>query len=95
MNIKAVFMHMGLIIGDFKENMDGTYTIKNPVLFVAKERTATFAPFLNMMEEDEITVDKNDCFFKQVFTPAVNLRNEYNRIFGSGIIEAASNLELK
>lgn len=90
MAIKAVFMQMGLIMGDFQEDMDGNYTVTKPVLVITQRDNATFVPFLEMMEEQSITIKSSECLFGQTFTPTVEIRNHYNQLFGSGIIEAQS-----
>jgi hypothetical protein len=95
MAIKAVFMQMGLIVGDFEEGMDGNYKVSKPVLVVTQRDNASFVPFLGMMEEQSLTIKPSECFFGQLFTPVVELRNHYNQMFGSGIVEApASAIQL-
>jgi hypothetical protein len=94
MAIKAVFLNTGLVIGDFEEDMEGNYKINKPVLAVATRDNVTLIPFLNMMEEQSITVKPSDCLYGQVFTPIAELRNYYNQVFGSGIVEAKNTLKL-
>lgn len=91
MAIKAVFMQIGLIMGDFQENMDGSYKVTKPVLVVTQRDNAALVPFLGMMEEQSITIKLSECLFGQVFTPAVEIRNHYNQLFGSGIVEVREN----
>jgi hypothetical protein len=90
MAIKAVFMQMGLVVGDFEEDMDGNFKVNKPVLVVTQRDNASFVPFLGMMEEQSVTIKLSDCFFGQPFTPIVELRNHYNQMFGSGIVEASA-----
>jgi hypothetical protein len=92
MAIKAVFMQMGLIMGDFEEDMDGNFKITKPVLVITQRDNAALVPFLGMMEEQSVTVKSSDCLFGQAFTPIVELRNHYNRLFGTGIVEAQNNV---
>ena len=95
MTVTAVFMEMGLVMGDFEEQMDGSYLVKKPVLIVTQQNNAALIPFLGMMEEQEISVKAEDCFFGRTFTPAVEVRNHYNQLFGTGIVEAKTELTLK
>ena len=87
MTIKAVFMQMGLIMGDFEEDMEGNFKVTKPVLVVTQRDNAALVPFLGMMEEQTITIKLSECLFGQAFTPALDVRNHYSQLFGSGIVQ--------
>jgi hypothetical protein len=91
MAIKAAFMQMGLIMGDFEEDMEGNYKVTKPVLVVTQRDNAALVPFLGMMEEQSITIKLSECLFGQIFTPSVEIRNHYSQLFGSGIVQVQSN----
>lgn len=90
MAIKAVFMQMGLIMGDFAEDMAGNYKVTKPVLVVTQRDNAALVPFLGIMEEQAITIKLSECLFGQAFTPAIDVRNHYSQLFGSGIVQVQS-----
>ena len=80
---------------------DNTYVIKNPVQVIAvPPRSANdtggvgFAPYLAYCEEFDkgIIIKKDDVFC--VTTPVLDLVNQYNRMFGSGIEIAPAGLKL-
>lgn len=91
MAIKAVFVQMGLVMGDFQEEMDGCYKVTKPVLVVTQRDNVALVPFLGMMEEQSVNIKLSDCLFGQVFTPTVEIRNHYNQLFGSGIVQVQGN----
>jgi hypothetical protein len=88
MEIKAVFLNTGLVMGVFEEVIEGYYKINKPALVLATRDNVTLVPFLNMMEEQSITIESSDCLYGQVFTPITELRNYYNQVFGSNVIDA-------
>lgn len=79
------------MVGDVTENLDGTYTFRNPVIAIPQRETMAFLPFLGLMEEKTVTLRKEDIHYNSLFTPTIDLRNHYNKMFGSGIIEASAN----
>ena len=84
------FIAQGLCIGELIEEFEteNNFKIKNPALVITRANEFMLAPFLQLVEEDTITVDKKDIAFKSYFTPKRELWNNYSRIFGSGIISA-------
>lgn len=79
------------ILGDVQEDRD-IFKVKEPVQVVSvPPRSASeqggiaFSPFLEYSEEFKtgITVYKSDVL--TITTPVVELQNQYNTIFGSGI----------
>jgi hypothetical protein len=87
------------IMGDLDEVMNGVYSIKQPVQVVmqpTKEGPAiAFLPFLEFAQEFKtgIQIPKQDVLV--VNTPVIELENQYNQIFGSGIQIASANELLK
>ncbi len=80
-----------------KGNHDFKVVVKNPVMvIVIPPRSAgdtssvAFTPFLNYTEEfaSGISFHRNDILTET--TPVVELLNQYNSVFGSGIVLASS-----
>ena len=83
MNIKIIrLVSSEELIGDWNEE---TKTIINPVVMVpiAKAQLA-FQPWIPYSEEEEMTFKEQHIVV--VLTPDNKLQNEYNRVFGSGLI---------
>ena len=91
MNIKIVKLFNGEeLIGEFNEK---TNVIKNPVVMIPvnKEQIA-FQPWLPYAEDKEYQL--KDTMIIITATPSSTILNEYNRVFGSGIVvpSAKSNI---
>ena len=83
MNIKIVRIVSGEeLIGEWNKE---TNTITNPVVMipVAKDQLG-FQPWVPYSEDEEITL--KDQHIVVVLTPDTKLQNEYNRVFGSGLL---------
>ena len=83
MNVKIVKMISGEeLIGDYDEKKN---IIKNPVVMipVSKEQIA-FQPWLPYAEDKEYALKEEQIHI--VATPSAMITNEYNRIYGSGIV---------
>ena len=83
MNIKIVRIVSGEeLIGDWNKE---TNTITNPVVMipVAKDQLG-FQPWIPYAEDKEITFKEQHIVV--VLTPDTKLQNEYNRVFGSGLL---------
>ena len=83
MNVKIVkFISGEELIGEWDEE---TNVIKNPVVMipVSKEQIA-FQPWLPYAEDKDYKL--KDSSINIVATPSATLLNEYNRVFGSGIV---------
>ena len=83
MNVKIVKMISGEeLIGEYDEE---TTTIKNPVVMipVSKEKIA-FQPWLPYSEDKDYKLKPDH--IQIVATAATTISNEYNRIYGSGIV---------
>jgi hypothetical protein len=83
MNVKIVKMVSGEeLIGDYDEK---TNVIKNPVVMipVSKEQIA-FQPWLPYAEDKEYKLKEST--INIVATPSTTITNEYNRVYGSGIV---------
>ena len=83
MNVKIVKMISGEeLIGEYNET---TNVINNPVVMipVSKEKIA-FQPWLPYAEDKEFTLKEVQITI--VANPSPTIMNEYNRIFGSGIV---------
>ena len=91
MNIKIVKLFNGEeLIGEFNEK---TNVIKNPVVMIPvnKEQIA-FQPWLPYAEDKEYQLKETMIIITA--TPSSTILNEYNRVFGSGIVvpSAKSNI---
>jgi len=92
MFVKAVFIQQGMMIGEVsKEIFVDTVVLKNPVLVIVKQNELVFAPFLQLVDEKEVTISLSEVTFKKMFTPKQEIINRYNQIFGSGIVVANPN----
>ncbi len=93
MNIRAIFTQMGVIIGDFTVLKDA-FEIKNPCLLITHRETANLVPLLLLMEEDFMTFKKESAMTGEIFTPIIDIVNNYNQIYGSGIVQVAGTYKL-
>ena len=83
MNIKVLRMVTAEeLIGDWNEEK---CSITNPVVMVpvSKDKIG-FQPWITLSDEEEISL--KDQHIMAVVTPDIKLQNEYNRVFGSGLI---------
>ena len=83
MNIKIVRIVSGEeLIGEWNEK---TNTITSPVVMVpvAKDQLG-FQPWIPYSEDEAMTF--KDKHIVVVLTPDTKLQNEYNRVFGSGLL---------
>ena len=83
MNIKVVRLVSGEeLIGGWNEE---TKTITNPVVMipVAKDQLG-FQPWIPYAEEEDMIL--KDHLIMVICTPDKKLQNEYNRVYGSGLI---------
>lgn len=90
--ILAFFTTEGMIVGNTTQIGSSSYewSIENPVFVVPQDRTVQFIPVLGLVEESKITLDVKDMKFgSEPFTPTLDLRNHYNKLFGSGIVEVS------
>ena len=83
MNIKVVKLISGEeLIGD---RNDDKYIITNPVVMipVAKDQLG-FSPWVPYVDEEAVQLKEQHIM--TVLTPDNKLQNEYNRVYGSGLI---------
>ena len=83
MNIKVVRLVSGEeLIGEWNEEKN---IITNPVIMVpiAKSQLG-FQPWIPYAEEEEVQLKEQHIM--TVLTPDKKLQNEYNRVYGSGLI---------
>ena len=83
MNIKVIRLVSGEeLIGDWNKK---TNTITNPVIMVpvAKDQLG-FSPWIPYVDEEDVQLKEQHIM--TVLTPDNKLQNEYNRVYGSGII---------
>lgn len=92
MTVKAAYFVHGIIMGDTTENLDGTVTMENPIMVIPQPQNMAFMPFLSIMEEKTITFKLSDAMYGGLFTPVIEMRNQYNKLFGTGIVEAGANI---
>ena len=83
MNIKVVKLISGEeLIGDWNEEK---YTIINPVIMVPVSKSQLgFSPWIGYVEEEEVPLKEQHIV--TILTPDNKLQNEYNRVYGSGLI---------
>ena len=89
MNIKIIRLISGEeLIGDWNRE---TNTITNPVVMipVAKDQLG-FQPWIPYSEEEEMTFKEQHIVV--VLTPDTKLQNEYNRVYGSGLLVPEENI---
>ena len=89
MNIKIVRIVSGEeLIGEWNEK---TNTITSPVVMVpvAKDQLG-FQPWIPYSEDEEITFKEQHIVV--VLTPDTKLQNEYNRVYGSGLLVPEENI---
>lgn len=86
MSIRCFYLPQGLIIGDMTDVIDGKMVIRNPALVIARSNEVALAPLLYLVEEKEIRIEFKDIAFGVTFTPKRDLENNYNKIFGSGLV---------
>jgi len=83
MSIKVVrLISSEELIGDWNEE---TNTITNPVVMVpvAKDQLG-FSPWIPYVDEEDVQLKEQHIM--TVLTPDNKLQNEYNRVYGSGLI---------
>ena len=70
------------LIGDWNQEKS---VITNPVVMVpvSKDKIG-FQPWITLSDDDEIVL--KDQHIMAIVTPDIKLQNEYNRVFGSGLI---------
>ena len=89
MNIKIIRLISGEeLIGDWNRE---TNTITNPVVMipVAKDQLGV-QPWIPYAEDKEITFKEQHIVV--VLTPDNKLQNEYNRVYGSGLLVPEENI---
>ena len=83
MSIKVVRLVSGEeLIGDWNEEK---HIITNPVIMVpiAKDQLG-FSPWIPYVDEEEVSLKEQHIV--TILTPDNKLQNEYNRVYGSGLI---------
>ena len=83
MNIKVIRIVSGEeLIGDWNDEKS---TITNPVIMVpvAKDKLG-FSPWIPYVDEEEFQLKEQHIV--TILTPDNKLQNEYNRVYGSGLI---------
>ena len=83
MNIKVLRMVTAEeLIGEWNEEKS---SIMNPVVMVpvSKDKIG-FQPWITLSEDEEIFL--KDQHIMAIVTPDIKLQNEYNRVFGSGLV---------
>ena len=89
MNVKIIrLVSTEELIGDWDEE---TKTVTNPVVMipVAKDQLG-FQPWIPYAEEEEVPLKEEHIVV--VLTPDKKLQNEYNRMYGSGLIVPDENI---
>ena len=94
MSLKLItFKTNQTILGDI-EYSGGEYTIKQPVQVIVQPTKdgpmMGFSPFLDYCVEFSTGIEFVSSDILTVTTPAIELSNQYNQVFGSGIQIASS-----
>lgn len=85
-NIKILFTeNFGQIIGEVSDNLDNTYTIKNPCVIQISNQQLGFLPLLATTVEKEMILNKNKVIGNMLYTPENDLYSHFSSQFGSGI----------
>jgi len=90
--VKIAYTDRGVLMGDFEENIDGSWRVSNPVFVNIGANQVALVPFLSIVEESSVTLQPSDIHFGGVFTPVIELRNQYSTAFGSGIQLATTSI---
>jgi len=81
------------IIGDV-EQLGGEYIVKQPVQVILQPTKdgpmMAFSPFIDFCEEFNTGIKFSTTDILTVTTPVIELQNQYNQVFGSGIQIASS-----
>lgn len=85
MTVKSFFIPQGFVIAEVEETVSG-FIANNPALVITRPNGVVLAPILQLVEENSVHIDKKDVSFGQLFTPHIDLANEYRKVFGSGIV---------
>jgi hypothetical protein len=83
MNIKVIrLVTTEELIGEWDQEKN---SITNPVVMVpvSKDKIG-FQPWITLGEDEEIFL--KDQHIMAIVTPDIKLQNEYNRVFGSGLV---------
>ena len=89
MNVKIIrLVSNEELIGDWNEK---TKTVTNPVVMipVAKDQLG-FQPWIPYAEDEQVPLKEEHIVV--VLTPDKKLENEYNRVYGSGLIVPDENI---
>ncbi len=94
MSLKLItFKTNQTIIGDV-DHIGGEYVVKQPVQVIVQPTKdgpmMGFSPFLDFCEEFNTGIKFLSTDILTVTTPAIELQNQYNQVFGSGIQIASS-----
>lgn len=90
MSVKLLRMSTGeTIIAELLSWQDSTVLVKNPCVIVQNEKGVGFMPMVPYANANTLSLAENHVIFQ--VEPVTELMNEYNRVFGSGIILAAAN----
>lgn len=98
MNIKCIKTIIGEdLIGELTETIGGHIQLKSPcaVIMVPMQNnqfTIALAPYMPFVQQKEFTFKPSDVMF--VCDPSTELKNEYSRIMGTGIIVPKTELSL-
>ena len=88
MNIKVLrLVTAEELIGEWNQEKN---SIINPVVMVpvSKDKIG-FQPWITLSNDDEIVL--KDQHIMAIVTPDIKLQNEYNRVFGSGLVMPEDN----
>ena len=94
MSLNIAYTKNGPILGDFTD-IGNSYTVTNPVMVRIEPQTVGFFPFLGICEETDISLVKEDINYGKLFTPVIELRNQYNTLFGGPGLEIVTSPKIQ
>lgn len=86
-NIKLFQTMVGVIIAEADELLTGGWRVTNPCLLGQTQQGMTLRPMTEVTEDKTFTINPSIMIFEDPGIPDIVLRNEYSKIYGSGIVE--------
>jgi hypothetical protein len=89
MNVKVLhIVGVGAVLAEVLAHASGIVRIKNPVSIVATPQGFQAIPLLILQEKDTVDITEDKLLFTPLSDPIIEMRNQYNQMFGVGIVEA-------
>ena len=86
MSISFVYSkHLGQIICDITENIDGSFTMSSPCIIQLGNNQVGLIPLFTTVKQKNFKISKEDLVFQELFEPEDDIRNYYSSNYGSGL----------